>query len=83
MNDDKIISFFLVSSPVKNQSEFKFQRQNDRALTHVNSGKEIWFFKNEILKDMKVLEKTLTDKFNLGNIEIKDKMNNLNQNRIK
>ena len=80
MNDDKIISFSLDSSPVKNQSEFKFQRQNDRALTHVNSGKEIWFFKNEILKDMKVLEKTLTDKFNLGNIEIKDKMNNLNQN---
>ena len=49
MNDDKISSNSSENSFQKNQPEFKFKRQNDRALTNINSGREIWYFKNEML----------------------------------
>ena len=48
MNDDKISSNSSENSFQKNQPEFKFKRQNDRALTNINSGREIWYFKNEM-----------------------------------
>ena len=64
----------------KNTQDFKFRRQTDRALTNINSGKEIWYFKNEILKDIKNLEKTLTDKFNSADLDIKDEIKNINEN---
>ena len=64
----------------KNSQDFKFRRQTDRALTNINSGKEIWYFKNEILKDIKNLEKTLTDKFNSADLDIKDEIKNINEN---
>ena len=80
MNDDKISSNSSENSFQKNQPEFKFKRQNDRALTNINSGREIWYFKNEMLKDMKILEKTLTDKFKSANLDLKDEINALSQN---
>ena len=80
MNDDKISSNSSENSFQKNQPEFKFKRQNDRALTNMNSGREIWYFKNEMLKDMKILEKTLTDKFKSANLDLKDEINALSQN---
>ena len=63
MNNDTRKSISTEISFNKNPNDFKFRRQNDRALTNINTGKEIYYFKNELLKDMKNLEKNLTDKF--------------------
>ena len=80
MNNEKILSLSSEISLAKNSQEFKFRRQNDKALTNISSGKEIWYFKNEILKDIKMLEKNLTDKFNSANLNLKDDVKNLNEN---
>ena len=79
MNNEKRISFSTDNSFSKNPQEFKFRRQNDKALTHINTGKEIWYFKNEILKDIKNLEKTLTDKFNSTDFDRKEEIKALNE----
>ena len=80
MNNEKILSLSSEISFAKNSQEFKSRRQNDKALTNISSGKEIWYFKNEILKDIKMLEKNLTDKFNSANLNLKDDVKNLNEN---
>ena len=80
MNNEKGKSISPDNSFSKNPQEFKFRRQNDKALTNIFSNKEIWFFKNEILKDMKLLEKNLTDKFNSANVNLKDEVKNISAN---
>ena len=80
MNNEKGKSTSSDSSSSKNPQEFKFKRQNDKSLTNIISNKEIWFFKNEILKDLKLLEKNLTDKFNSANLNLKDEVKHLNEN---
>jgi len=80
MNNEKGKGTSSDNSFSKNPQEFKFKRQNDKALTNIISNKEIWFFKNEILKDLKLLEKNLTDKFNSANLNLKDEVKNLNEN---
>ena len=80
MKNEKRISFSSDNSFSKNPQEFKFRRQNDKALTHINTGKEIWYFKNEILKDIKNLEKSLTDKINSTDFDRKEEIKALNEN---
>ena len=80
MNDDRSQSISTENSYFKNSQDFKFRRQNERALTNINTGKEIYYFKNEILKDMKILEKNLTDKFNSADLNIIDSIKILNDN---
>jgi hypothetical protein len=80
MNNEKGKGTSSDNSSSKNLQEFKFRRQNDKSLTNIISNKEIWFFKNEILKDLKLLEKNLTDKFNGANLNLKDEVKNLNEN---
>jgi len=80
MNNEKGKGTSSDNSSSKNPQEFKFRRQNDKSLTNIISNKEIWFFKNEILKDLKLLEKNLTDKFNSANLNLKDEVKNLNEN---
>ena len=80
MNNEKGKGTSSDNSFSKNPQEFKFKRQNDKSLTNIISNKEIWFFKNEILKDLKLLEKNLTDKFNSANLNLKDEVKNLNEN---
>ena len=75
MNIERRVSF---STEVdRNPQNFKFRRQQDRALTNINTGKEIWYFKNEILKDMKTLEKNLTDKFINGDLNLQEEVTNI------
>ena len=50
MNNEKGKGTSSDNSSSKNPQEFKFRRQNDKSLTNIISNKEIWFFKNEILK---------------------------------
>lgn len=80
MNNDKRKSISTDNPYANNFQDFKFRRQNDKALTHINTGKEIWFFKNEILKDIKNIEKNLTDKFNIADIDVKDEIKTIQEN---
>ena len=77
MNNEKRPS--ITSEKALFNQDFKFRRNNDKALTNISSGREIWYFKNEILKDMKNLEKSLTDKFAGTKLGIKEEINNLNE----
>ena len=77
MNIERRVSF---STEVdRNPQNFKFRRQQDRALTNINTGKEIWYFKNEILKDIKTLEKNLTDKFINGDLNLQEEVTNIKE----
>ena len=78
MNNDTRKSISTEISFNKNPNDFKFRRQNDRALTNINTGKEIYYFKNELLKDMKNLEKNLTDKFSNVDFNIIENIKKLN-----
>ena len=78
MNNDTRKSISTEISFNKNPNDFKFRRQNDRALTNINTGKEIYYFKNELLKDMKNLEKNLTDKFSNADFNIIENIKKLN-----
>ena len=78
MNNDTRKSISTDISFNKNPNDFKFRRQNDRALTNINTGKEIYYFKNELLKDMKNLEKNLTDKFSNVDFNIIENIKKLN-----
>ena len=77
MNNEKRPS--ITSEKALFNQDFKFRRNNDKALTNISSGREIWYFKNEILKDMKNLEKSLTDKFAGTKLGIKEEIDNLNE----
>ena len=79
MNNDRKQSISSENSYNENVQDFKFRRHNERALTHFNTGKEIYYFKDEILKDMKELEKNLTDKFNIADLNIIDNIKILNE----
>ena len=79
MNNDTRKSISTEISFHKNPNDFKFRRQNDRALTNINTGKEIYYFKNELLKDMKNLEKNLTDKFSNADFNIIENIKKLNR----
>ena len=78
MNNDKNQNISSENSYFKNGQDLKFRRQTERSLTNLNTGKEIYYFKDEILKDMKNLEKNLTDKFNKADLNIIDNIKMLN-----
>ena len=80
MNNENRISVSSENSFSQNTKEFKFRRQNEKSLTHINTGKEILYFKNEILKDMKNFEKTLTDKFNSTDLDRQEEIKAINEN---
>ena len=77
MNIERRVSFSTEGD--RNPQNFKFRRQQDRALTNINTGKEIWYFKNEILKDIKTLEKNLTDKFINGDLNLQEEVTNIKE----
>ena len=79
MNNDKNQNISSENSYFKNDQDLKFRRQTERSLTNLNTGKEIYYFKDEILKDMKNLEKKLTDKFNKADLSIIDNIKMLNE----
>ena len=65
-----------------NNQDIIAKRKNDtKSMTIIHNSKmDLWYFKNDILKDLKNFEKNLTDKYNKGDIEIKEEILNINNN---
>ena len=53
---------------------------DSKSLTIISSKIDMRYFKNDILKDVKKFEKNITDKFNKGDIIIKEEILNINNN---
>ena len=57
------------------------KRHSDtKSLDHITSKINFMYFKNDILKDLKVFEKNILNKYNNFDMTIKDEMNNVNKN---
>jgi DNA repair exonuclease SbcCD ATPase subunit len=51
-----------------------------KSLAHINTKIEFLFFKDDILKDMKNLEKKILEKYNKFDLAINEEVNNINNN---
>ena len=65
-----------------NKQDIIAKWKNDtKSMTIIHNSKmDLWYFKDDILKDLKKFEKNLTDKYNKGDIEIKEEILNINNN---
>ena len=71
-----------LNNSFKNDSlEVLDKRHSDaKSLDHISSKINFMYFKNDILKDLKVFEKNILNKYNNFDMTIKDEMNNINKN---
>ena len=57
------------------------ERTNSKSMTISNNSKmDMWYFKNDILKDLKSFQKDITNKYNKGDLIIKEELHNINKN---
>ena len=76
--------FSFKSSKVNNSFQINNnnqERSNSKSMTIMNNSKmDFLYFKNDILKDLKKFEKDLTDKYNKGDLILKEEIININNN---
>ena len=63
----------------KTENKPKIRKSEIKSITIMNSKMDLWYFKNDILKDMKKFEKDITDKYNKGDIEVKEELLSINK----
>ena len=63
----------------KIENKPKIRKSEIKSITIMNSKMDLWYFKNDILKDMKKFEKDITDKYNKGDIEVKEELLSINK----
>lgn len=62
------------------QNKQNIRKSEIKSVTIMNTKMDLWYFKNDILKDMKKFEKDITDKYNKGDIEVKEELLIINKN---
>ena len=76
--------FSFQSSKVNNPFQINNnnqERSNSKSMTIINNSKmDFLYFKNDILKDLKKFEKDLTDKYNKGDLILKEEIIDININ---
>ena len=75
--------FSFKSSKVNNSFQINNsnqERSNSKSMTIMNNSMDFLYFKNDILKDLKKFEKDLTDKYNKGDLILKEEIIDININ---
>ena len=75
--------FSFKSSKVNNSFQINNsnqERSNSKSMTIMNNSMDFLYFKNDILKDLKKFEKDLTDKYNKGDLILKEEIISINNN---
>ena len=84
MNNEKNVQFLNSNSSILytfNQNIPGKRKIDSKSMSNAqNPKKDLWFFKNDILKDVKNFEKNLTEQYNKGDIEIKEEILKINNN---
>ena len=73
--------FSFKSSKVNNSFQINNsnqERSNSKSMTIMNNSMDFLYFKNDILKDLKKFEKDLTDKYNKGDLILKEEIIDIN-----